>query len=302
VTEQTATLSTTYPDRESWLAARQLGIGASDVPVILGMVKWKSPYELWAEKTGRLIPEPAGIAAELGHFLEPWMAERYESVTEDRIEDTGDFTIFTHRKYPWLSCTPDRLIVVSREEANPLELKTTGAFSRSEWSEGPPLRVQAQLQAQMAVLGSKRGAIAALIGNREFVHFEIERSDPFIELMIERCAKFWQEVQEDTLPEVTEDSHTDTLGALQRIHTDDNGETVHLSEEAYAACLKREEVNAALSDGHKKKAALDAIIRASIGDATFGEHDGLLMSLKTSERKGYAVKASKSRTLRRVKN
>lgn len=36
-----------------WLEWRKLGISASDIPVVLGLSPYKTPYQLWAEKTGR---------------------------------------------------------------------------------------------------------------------------------------------------------------------------------------------------------------------------------------------------------
>lgn len=36
---------------------RKKGIGASECAIVLGLCKYKSPYELWLEKTGRKEPE-----------------------------------------------------------------------------------------------------------------------------------------------------------------------------------------------------------------------------------------------------
>ena len=38
---------------EKWLEYRRMGIGGSDVAALLGISKWKSPLELWLEKTGQ---------------------------------------------------------------------------------------------------------------------------------------------------------------------------------------------------------------------------------------------------------
>ena len=37
---------------EAWRAERRKGVGGSDVAAIMGMSPYKSPYEVWAEKTG----------------------------------------------------------------------------------------------------------------------------------------------------------------------------------------------------------------------------------------------------------
>lgn len=34
-----------------WLKERQKGIGGSDVAAILGMSPWRTPYQVWEEKT-----------------------------------------------------------------------------------------------------------------------------------------------------------------------------------------------------------------------------------------------------------
>jgi putative phage-type endonuclease len=40
-----------------WLAWRAAGVSASDVPTLLGVSPYKTPWRLWAEKTGLLLPQ-----------------------------------------------------------------------------------------------------------------------------------------------------------------------------------------------------------------------------------------------------
>ena len=40
-------------DREAWLDVRKGGIGSSDAAAAVGLNPYKSPLELWLEKTGR---------------------------------------------------------------------------------------------------------------------------------------------------------------------------------------------------------------------------------------------------------
>ena len=37
-------------DRDKWLKFRNIGIGGSEAAVVVGMNKWKSPFQLWLEK------------------------------------------------------------------------------------------------------------------------------------------------------------------------------------------------------------------------------------------------------------
>ena len=55
---------------EDWLEYRKQGIGGSDASVVCGINRYKSPVELWMEKTGQLLAQEAGEAAYWGTQLE----------------------------------------------------------------------------------------------------------------------------------------------------------------------------------------------------------------------------------------
>lgn len=59
-------------DRASWLAARRQDVTASVAAAVLGAHPYTTPYQLWAEKTGRASPdEEETEAMERGNLLEP---------------------------------------------------------------------------------------------------------------------------------------------------------------------------------------------------------------------------------------
>ena len=45
-----------YENRTAWLRGRNIALGASDIPVVCGLVSYKTPLDLWKEKTGAIIP------------------------------------------------------------------------------------------------------------------------------------------------------------------------------------------------------------------------------------------------------
>ena len=57
---------------DNWLKLRKAGIGGSDAAAILGMTPWKSPYQLWLEKTGEVEAEDISTkeVVHFGHVLE----------------------------------------------------------------------------------------------------------------------------------------------------------------------------------------------------------------------------------------
>lgn len=72
-------VSTKDMSREDWLNARRRSIGGSDAGALLGLNPYNSPYALWAEKTGKIVPEGIGDreAVRLGNDLEQYVAERW---------------------------------------------------------------------------------------------------------------------------------------------------------------------------------------------------------------------------------
>ena len=48
---------------EGWLKVRKNGIGGSDASVVCGINRYRSPVELWMDKTGQMPAQEAGEAA-----------------------------------------------------------------------------------------------------------------------------------------------------------------------------------------------------------------------------------------------
>lgn len=61
-----AVIDTNNLSYEQWLEYRKIGIGGSDASVVCGVNKYRSPVELWLEKTGQLPYQEAGEAAYWG--------------------------------------------------------------------------------------------------------------------------------------------------------------------------------------------------------------------------------------------
>ena len=96
-------------DRRTWLAARAHGpdgsipiaIGGSDVAAIFGISPWKTPLDLWLEKSGKLMPDESENMwqKEMGHLLEPVVAQMYAFRTGHRV--ITDTYLYQHALYPW---------------------------------------------------------------------------------------------------------------------------------------------------------------------------------------------------------
>lgn len=289
-----------------WLEFRRAHIGASEVATILGLNKFQSAYHLWAVKTGKLQPDDENRAMRLGKNLEGLLSECHKAkYPKLEVHDPGDFTVYPHPEYPWLTCTLDRIIRDDRQEF-PYEMKTVSEFRAKEMADEPLLEHQVQLQVQMAIMGADTGRIGAAIRNEAMLDalaryhkgdadwaqdiddfyrvFDYERNDRLINAMIPKLQEFRERVLSDDPPAV--DNTQSTAITLAALHPDDNGETVEFSEEAIAAANRLEQIKAEQKALDAERTGCENIIKDALRDATFGEGDGVRYSWKTQERTG----------------
>lgn len=74
-------VSTEGMSYEEWLEYRRKGIGGSDASVVCGINRYKSPVELWLDKTGQITPQEAGEAAYWGTQLETFVRAEFTKRT-----------------------------------------------------------------------------------------------------------------------------------------------------------------------------------------------------------------------------
>jgi len=272
---------------EEWLAQRYQGIGASDVPAILGLVPNRSAYTIYHEKLGLVPRQDATLAMQGGHALEPVLADAYVKKTGRTIWDPGDFTIYRHPDYEWLFCTPDRFVQFEDGARGPLELKCTGRAHAKAWSDGdPPLSNQVQHQIQMAILGAECGALAGCpVEDWVLYEFDYERSDRLIAQTIPALKEFWDRLLAKDPPPV--DGSDSTAKTIKALHPKDNGETVAFTPDTVEAAMEYEGWKEREKEAAAKKDAYKNLVMAAIGDATFGELGPCKYSYKHQTRKPY---------------
>ena len=238
--------------RDVWAHVRNTGIGGSDAGVILGVNKWKTPFQLWQEKTGAAEAEDlsGNEAVYWGTVLEPLVARRFEEETGKKVHRRGTLQDTEH---PFMLANVDRW--VQGENAG-LEIKTANAFAGSDWEddEVPPSYI-AQCTHYMAVTGAEKWYIAVLLGGQKFVWKEIPRIEDNISYLREQEAAFWKHVTDRTHPDITIDGSEACREALEARFAKGRPQECPLPE---SAALLFEKYDAALA---AKKAA-DAEMQA----------------------------------------
>lgn len=207
-------ISTVGMSRDKWLEIRRESIGGSDAGALLGLNPFKSPYALWAEKTGKAIPEDISDkeAVRLGNDLEEYVAQRFTEATGKKVRRCN--AIIKNTDYPFAHANPDRLIV--GEDAG-LEIKTTSSWETlKKCREGKfPDTWYAQCVHYMLVTGAKKWYLAVLCFGHGFFWFEIERDDAEIAALAKAESEFWGKVKNDIAPPV--DGMDSTTGAIKAV-------------------------------------------------------------------------------------
>lgn len=188
-------------NNEEWHNLRSNGLGGSDIGTMLGLNQYKSPYQLWLEKTGQIeAPDISDkIAIQVGNELEDLVARIFTQQTGMTVQ--RDNKTHYHKDYPFLLANIDRKIV---GEKALLECKTTSAFNKQQWEDDEiPASYIMQVQHYLNVLDYDKAYIAVIIGNHDFVWKEIQRDDELIEMYTKEAIKFWNEnVLKNVAPEI----------------------------------------------------------------------------------------------------
>ena len=190
--------STANMSYEDWLEHRKLGIGGSDASVVCGINKYKSPVELWMDKTGQLPPQEAGEAAYWGTQLESIV--RAEFTKRTGIEVTKPDVILQSEEHPFMLANLDGICEVPDVGTCIFEAKTASAYKAGEWEDTIPDEYMCQVQHYMAVTGYAGTYIAVLIGGNTFRWKFVERDEELISMLIELESAFWNHVQDGTPP------------------------------------------------------------------------------------------------------
>lgn len=194
-------------------------IGGSDIGAILGLSRFRSPLEVWMEKTRKETRQPDSLPLRFGSFAEEFVASEYARSTG--FELLHDELIHIHPEHSFMSAHIDRFVLENRSTAPSriLECKTANPFApfaSSEWgevgSDEVPMSYLCQCIWYMAITNLDRVDLAVLFGNSDFRIYEITRDKELERMVIQKATIFWQEhVLKDIAPPAISESDCHAL-------------------------------------------------------------------------------------------
>lgn len=161
-----------YKTREEWLNLRysmEDRLGGSDIGIAAGHSPYRSPFNLFCEKTGIIEREDLSEkeAVKQGHDLEQYVADRFTELTGWKVHE--ELCIFTNDSAPHLKASIDRKF---DDEESGLECKTVkdrvmGKYARGDFPQG----YYDQCCCYLKVTELKRWYLAMLVFGTEFKVF-----------------------------------------------------------------------------------------------------------------------------------
>lgn len=247
-----------------WLLQRRKSIGGSDISAILGFNKYRSPYQIWLDKTGQIEIEDSepSEAAHFGNILEQVVAEEFTRRTGIKVRN--DNKMHFKKEKPYLSANIDRAVV---GENAFLECKTASEWLRNEWTdEEIPTAYMLQIQHYMNILDYGYCYIAALIGGNKFIWKKVERDQELIDLVEARLTEFWEvNVQQNIAPAIDgSDATTDFIN--QRYHEEGSDELL-LHKDTDEALDTLEELKETIKQLETSKKAIENDLKKKLGEA-----------------------------------
>ncbi|MFE8033043.1 YqaJ viral recombinase family protein [Thiohalocapsa marina] len=182
-----------------WLNWRAQGITASEAPIILGRSPYKTPWRLWAERTG--LARPADLSrnpqVQRGIALEDaarqWFEQAYDTMLMPLCAESD--------QEPVLRASFDGI----NDAGEPVELKVPSEKIYGEvctlGREAPAFQLyEPQVQHQLYVADAAKGYLVFHQNGAHNTVFEIARDPETIRLLVDAGLTFWEAIARKDAP------------------------------------------------------------------------------------------------------
>lgn len=188
------------PNTPGWLQARKTGLGGSDAGPVLGLSKWRTPLQVWQDKTGQeIVPQDQTEDQRWGHLKEPLILQEYGRRMNAVL---GLPLMLRSREHPWMLASVDAVAMPPQGPVIVVDAKShrhDDGYGR-EGTDEVPAEYAAQAHHYMAVSGVRRVDFAVLFGSADFRIYTVLDDPAVRDGLIESEREFWAKVLEKTPP------------------------------------------------------------------------------------------------------
>lgn len=275
--------------REEWLELRRQGIGGSDAAAIVGLDRYRSAFDVYAEKIGLKPEQPDNEAMRQGRDLEGYVASRFCEQTGKKVRRRN--AILQHPEHHWMLGNIDRWVV--GENAG-FEAKTTSVLNRAKFNQGEfPPNYYVQCVHYMAVTGAERWYLAVLVLNKSFHVFTIERDEAEVQALIAAEKDFWENHVLKQIPP-TPDGSESTSELIKTMYPE--------AKEHFTASLFGYEekistylnIDNQIKELERKREAIKQELQLAMDEAEIGMARGYIVEWKNQVRQSLDTKKLKS--------
>lgn len=201
-------------DVDQWHELRGKGIGGSDAGIVMNVSQYRTPYELWEEKSGKAKREfITNEAIEKGNKLEPIMFNLFKTLYSSKYEviDTKDISL-SSKQFPFLRANLDGALINKQTgQKGVLEIKSStiqNASMLKKWRKDDlPIVYYFQVLHYLYVTGFDFAIVYAILdipwsNQQETRVVELNKADleADIEYLIKTELWFWDKVKTNTPP------------------------------------------------------------------------------------------------------
>jgi putative phage-type endonuclease len=206
---------------EQFLLDRKQGLGGSDIAAILGISPWKTPLDVYLDKTTEWCDEEDSEALARGKRAESYVLDTYEA-------DTGNSLIRNHdtihdKEYPFLFANIDAKL----DKTNIIvEAKTTSDFVNN-WSDIPEY-YKTQVAHYAYITNADRVDIPVSFSSWQYKCFTYERDIEFEKQIRTKAMWFWiNHVKKKIPPEPI------NIADTAKLYPNSNESKIHASPTIY---------------------------------------------------------------------
>lgn len=259
---------------------RSTGIGASEIGALIVPDKYRTPHNLWLEKTGRS-ERKESLAMRMGKYMEPFILREAKKAFKEKgwpvTKIKANKESFRHSKFPHFYATPDSFGLFNGEKCV-VETKYANDFVAEQFGEEGsdqcPNAYVVQVLWQMLCTGCRWGFLAVCLSNRKIALYQFDateseaglESQKLMKVCMAKADQFWHDnVLRDIAPPLT--GYEADSDWVKKTYSYDDGSLCNPDEAHDAAAFELLMLRAELEPKELRKKELENQLKAFMGNS-----------------------------------